>query len=312
LFNFKGIIPPMVTPFDESGAVRYDFFEGNIEKYLAAGIEGYLVLGSNGESVYLEHSEKLKLIEAARKRVPSSLMLLAGTGVESTQATINLTKEAAGLGVDAVLVKNPFYFKSQMTFDVYMAHYTAVADASPVPVVIYNVPVFTGVPLQSKLVIELAKHPNIRGLKDSSGDAKTISEVAWNTDGAKFGVIAGAAPTLFPTMVAGARGGIVALACAAPKALLALYRTYSAGDYKKAAEIQRIIAPAAGAVTEKYGIAGLKGAMGLEGFQSGLPRPPLLPLKPEQREDLALIFRRMNSELAELSRSAMPIGHSLK
>ena len=291
----------MATPFDETGAIRYDFFERNIEKYLEAGIEGFLVLGSNGESVYLEHSEKLKLIEAARRRVPSSMTLLAGTGLESTQATIDLTKEAADRGVDAVLVKNPFYFKAQMTFDVYMAHYTAVADASPIPIIIYNVPVFTGVPLQSSLVIELSKHPNIRGLKDSSGDAKTVSEVVWNTEPGRFGVLSGSAPTLLPLLVAGARGGIVALACAAPRQCLGLYRAFDAEDYKKAGDIQRIIAPAAGAVTGKYGIAGLKAGMELEGFQAGLPRRPLLPLKPEQREDLAQIFRRMNSELAEIS-----------
>jgi len=289
----------MVTPFDQTGAIRYDAFGRNIEEYVRSGIQGYLVLGSNGESVYLEHSEKLKLIEVARKQVPASMTLLAGTGLESTRATIELTKEAADRGVDAVLVKNPFYFKSQMTFDVYVAHYTAVADASPVPVVIYNVPVFTGVPLPSRLVVELSKHPNIRGLKDSSGDVKLISEVVWNTD--RFPVLAGAAPTLFPAMTAGARGGIVAIACAAPKATLALYRAFAAGDYKKAGSIQRIIAPAAGAVTERYGIAGLKAAMELEGLEAGSPRRPLLPMKPNDREDLAQIFRRMNSELAELS-----------
>jgi 4-hydroxy-2-oxoglutarate aldolase len=301
MFNFRGIIPPMVTPFDESGSIRYESFERNIEKYVEAGIEGFLVLGSNGESVYLEHSEKLKLIEAARKRVPSNLTLLAGTGVESTHGTIALTREAADRGADAVLVKNPFYFKSQMTFDVYMAHYTAVADASPIPVIIYNVPVFTGVPLQAKLVCELSKHPNILGLKDSSGDVKLISEVSWNTDPGKFGILAGAAPTLFPAMMAGARGGIIAVACAAPRAALALYRAFAAGDFKKAGEIQRIIAPAASAVTEKYGIAGLKAAMELAGLQAGLPRRPLLALKPEFRDDLAQVFRRMNGELAELS-----------
>src|SRR5438094_9057059 len=289
----------MVTPFDETGMVRYDAFERNVEEYLKAGLEGYLVLGSNGESVYLEHSEKLKLIEAARKRIPSSMTLLAGTGVESTRATIELTKQAAERGVDAVLVKNPFYFKSQMTFDVYLNHYTAVAEASPVPVIIYNVPVFTGVPLQSRLVIELAKHPNIGGLKDSSGDVKLISEVVWNTD--KFPVLAGSAPTLFPAMAAGARGGIVAIACAAPKAMLTLHRAFTAGDYKRAGVVQRIIAPAAGAVTAKYGIAGLKAAMELEGLEAGQPRRPLLPLKSVSRDDLAQIFRRMNNELAELS-----------
>jgi 4-hydroxy-2-oxoglutarate aldolase len=291
----------MVTPFDETGAIRYDSFERNIDKYLEAGIAGYLVLGSNGESVYLEHAEKLKLIEDARRKVPASMTLLAGTGVESTRATIELTKEAADRGVDAVLVKNPFYFKSQMTFDVYVAHYTAVADASPVPVIVYNVPVFTGVPLNSRLVVELSKHPNIRGMKDSSGDVKLISEVVWNTDARDFPVLAGSAPTLFPAMTAGARGGIVALACAAPKATLALYRAFAAGDYKTAGTIQRIIAPAASAVTEKHGIAGLKGAMELEGFQPGLPRRPLLPVNQAQRDDLAQVFRRMNAQLAEVS-----------
>lgn len=291
----------MVTPFDENGAICFDSFERNIDKYLGAGIEGYLVLGSNGESVYLEHEEKLKLIEAARKKVPASKTLLAGTGLESTRATIELTKEAADRGVDGVLVKNPSYFKSMMTFDVYLAHYTAVADASSIPVVVYNVPVFTGVALNSELVIELAKHPNIRGLKDSSGDVRLISEVVWNTDLGKFPVMAGAAATLLPAMAAGARGGIIALACAAPKAALAFYRAFAVGDYEKAGTVQRIIARAALAVTSKHGIAGLKGAMELEGFQPGLPRRPLLPLKQAQRDDLTQVFRKMNSELAELS-----------
>ena len=279
-------MPPLVTPFDDNGAIRYDYFEINLDRYLEAGVEGYLVSGSNGESVYLEHSEKLNLIEWARKRLPSSVTLLAGTGLESTQATVELTKDAADRGVDAVLIKNPFYFKNQMTFEVYAAHYMAVADASPVPVVIYNVPVYTGIPLDSRLIVELSKHPNLRGVKDSSGNVKLISEVVWHTDPARFSVLAGAAPTLFASMMVGARGGIVALACAAPKAVMA-------------ATIQRIIAPAAGAVTEKYGIAGLKGAMQLEGFRAGLPRRPLLPLNEAQRQDLEQVFRRMNSELAE-------------
>jgi len=199
-----------------------------------------------------------------------------------------------------VLVKNPFYFKPQMTSDVYLAHYAAVADASPVPVIVYSVPVFTGVPLQSKLVIELSKHPNILGMKDSSGDVKSISEVVWNTDASRFQVMAGAAATLFPAMAAGARGGIIAIACAAPKPALALYRAFTSGDYEMAGTIQRIIAPAAGAVTQSNGIPGLKSAMELQGFEAGLPRRPLLPLKQDQREELVRIFRRMNSERAEI------------
>lgn len=301
LLDLKGIIPPVVTPFDEAGAIRYDYFERNIDKYLEAGVDGFLVVGSTGESVYLEHSEKLKLTEAARKRIPSSKMLLVGTGAESTRATIELTKEAADRGADAVLVKNPFYYKSQMSFEVYVAHYTAVADASPIPVIVYNVPVFTGIPLESRLVIELARHPNIRGMKDSSGDVKLISEVVWSTDAKKFPVVSGMGATLFHSMTAGARGGIVALVCAAPRAMIALYRAFAAGDYKKADAFQRIIAPAANAVTSKHGISGLKYAMELEGFQPGMVRQPLLPIKAAQREDLEQIFRRLNSQLSELS-----------
>ena len=155
--------------------------------------------------------------------------------------------------------------------------------------------------MEARLVIELAKHPNIVGMKESSGDVRLISEVVWNTPKEKFAVVAGAAPVLFPNMMAGARGGIVALACAAPKAMLTLYNAFSSGNYSKASEAQRIIAPAAAAVTAKYGIPGLKAGMALEGFDSGVPRRPLLPLKPAQVEDLQQTFRKMNSELAELS-----------
>jgi len=300
MFDLKGIIPPLVTPFDESGAVCYRDFESNFDKYLESGITGFLVLGSNGESVYLEQAEKLKLIEAARKRAPSSTMLLAGTGEESTPATIELTRQAANRGADGVLVKNPCYYKGMMSFDVTFAHFAAIADASPVPVVLYNVPAFTRISMEARLIIELAKHPNVRGLKESAGNVQLISEVTWATDERHFSTVAGAAQTLFPNMTAGARGAIAALVCAAPGALLSLYRAFLKGDYQRAATIQRIIAPAANAVTGKYGIPGLKAAMALEGFRSGLPRRPLLPLGKKECENLAQIFLEMNRELGEL------------
>lgn len=289
----------MVTPFDENGTVLYDKFERNIDRYIEAGIRGFLVLGSTGESVYLEHDEKLKLLKASRKRVPSSMTLLAGTGLEGTQATIAMTREAADCGADAVLIKNPSYFRNQMSFDVYRAHYNNVMDSSPVPVIVYNVPVFTGIPLSSKLVIELAKHENCRGLKDSSGDARLISETAWNTDPQRFSIVAGAAATLMPAMAAGARGGIVALACVAPRAMMALYDAFVAGDLQRAGAIQRIVSPAAVAVTERHSFPGLKAAMDMEGYEGGVSRLPLLPLKPEQRQDIAQVFQKMNRELAE-------------
>ena len=303
MFNLKGIIPPMVTPLDQAGEIVYSDFQSNLDRYLELGVEGFLVLGSNGESVYLEHAEKLKLIETARQCVPDSMMLLAGTGLESTRATIQLTQEAADRGVDGVLVKNPFYYKSRMKTDVYLAHFLAVADASPVPIVLYNVPMFTGVSMEASLVIELAKHPNIRGLKESAGNVQLISEVAWGTGEEEFSVLAGSAPALFPNMVAGAKGGIVALACAVPVLMKKLYEAFVEGDHLLTAKLQCIVAPAAVAVTTKYGIPGLKVAMELEGFASGPPRLPLLPLGSVEREDLTRIFTNMwtHASAAELS-----------
>ncbi len=148
------------------------------------------------------------------------MMLLAGTGAESTRATIELTKEAAGRGVDAVLVNNPFYYKGQMTSDVYRAHFSSVADASPVPVILYNVPVFTGISMEAKAVIELSKHPNIVGLKESSGDVRLISEVVWNAPKRQVQCYGWGRPVLFPNMMGwSAWRNRCRLACAAPKSL---------------------------------------------------------------------------------------------
>ncbi len=301
MFELKGIIPPMVTPFDANGDIVYADFESNLDRYLEAGVTGYLVLGSNGEAVYLDHDEKLRLVEVARKRIPDSMMLLAGTGLESTRATIELTREAAERGIDGVLVKNPSYYKSRMDRDAYLAHFTAVADASPVPVVLYNVPMFTGISMAADVVIELSRHPNIHGLKESAGNVQLISEVVWSAPSDAFSVLAGSAQTLYPNMMAGARGGIVALACAAPAEMLALYSSVCDGDYSRAARLQRILAPSAVAVTAKYGVAGLKAAMETCGFRSGLPRRPLLPSDDAARQDLEETLGRMNGQLAAAS-----------
>src|SRR5262249_47185779 len=193
-----------------------------------------------------------------------------------------------------------FFYKARMTHDVFLAHYTAVADASPVPVVIYNVPVFTGISIEAPTVIALSTHPNIAGIKESSGNVTLIQDILWNTDRAAFSLVVGAAATLFLNMMSGARGGIIALACAAPRICVELYKAHAGGNVSRARSIQRVMSAAAQSVTGKYGIPGLKAAMAFEGFESGVPRRPLLPLDAEGKRDLEQIFRRMKSELAEL------------
>ena len=299
--RLAGVFAPIPTPFDQHDQVDTSRLRAALSRWVTRPLTGFIVLGSNGEAALMDDFEADRVIVAAREVVPSDRPFIVGTGRESTQAAVRACRRAAEHGADAALVRTPAFFKSQMTTDAFVRHYTAVADASPVPVIVYSVPVFTGVALESRLVIELAKHPNIRGMKDSSGDVRLISETVWNTDQAMFSVVAGTGATLLHTMSAGARGGIVALVCAAPKAMIELYRAYVSGDLKKADAVQRIIAPAANAVTSEHGISGLKYAMELEGFQPGIARRPLLPIKTVQQEDLQQIFRRMNSELSELS-----------
>jgi 4-hydroxy-2-oxoglutarate aldolase len=162
--RLRGIFPPLVTPFSSTGTVDIAAFERNLEGYARFALAGYLVLGSNGEANVLELPEKLELIAAARRRA-GSRVLIAGTGLESTRATIELTRRAADLGADAALVLTPHYFKARMTDEALRRHFVAVADAAPIPVLVYSVPVVTGLLASVGLVAQLAAHPNIAGIK---------------------------------------------------------------------------------------------------------------------------------------------------
>jgi len=200
-----------------------------------------------------------------------------GTGRESTQATIKATKRAAEHGADAVLVRTPGFFKSQMTNDVFVRHYTAVADASPVPVLLYNFTAVTGVNLQPAAVARLATHPNIVGMKESGGDVSQVADLVSLTP-PDFTVLAGAAATLYPMMCVGAAGGILALANALPEACVRLFELTKAGKHDEAIALQRELVPVARLLGATHGVPGLKAALNLLGYDVGVPRPPLQPL----------------------------------
>ncbi len=223
----------------------------------------------------MDDEESDRAIGAAREVTPRHQLLIAGTGRESTRATIEATKRAAGEGADAVLVRTPSYFKSQMTSDVFVAHYTAVADASPVPVLLYNVTVFTGVNLLPAAVARLAAHPNIAGMKESGGDIAQVGELVATTP-ERFQVLAGSATTLYAALSAGARGGILALACVVPELMVRMVDLVRQARHDEARTLQQHIATLAKLVTSVHGIPGLKAAAKLAGYPSGAPRPPLL------------------------------------
>ena len=215
--RFTGIFTPIVTPFTTDDAVDQAALRRNVDRWMKTPLTGLVVLGSNGEAAQLDEAESDLIVHIVREGLPSDRPLIAGTGRESTKATIAATKRAAAAGVDAVLVRTPAFFKSQMTTDVFVRHYTAVADASPVPVLLYNVTMFTGVTMPVEAVERLAAHPNIAGMKESGSDIGYISELIARTPD-DFTLLAGSATTYFHALCAGCDGGILALAALLPDA----------------------------------------------------------------------------------------------
>ena len=283
--KLAGILPPLVTPFRADGGVDLPAFEANLDSYAGFDLGGYLVLGSNGEAAALVEDEKLALVKAAR-RGARSRTLLAGTGLESTRATIAFTRKAADGGADAALVLTPHYYKAQMSCDALRLHFERVAEASPIPVLLYSVPAFTGLPFPPTLASSLSGHPNIAGIKESSGDLALLGRIVSSVP-ASFAVACGSAPVVYPALCLGAVAGILAVACCAPAPAAALYRAFLGGDHERARRLQQALIPLATAVTATWGVAGLKAAMDAAGMRGGEVRAPLLPVPPAVREELA-------------------------
>lgn len=283
--SLEGVFPPITTPFDMEGNVDYQALVRNLERWHQYDLAGYVVLGSNGEAVYLTEEEKLRVLETARRAIPPNRLMIAGTGCESTRQTITFTRQAAQAGADAALVVTPHYFGGQMTSESLVHHYEAVAEASPVPIILYNVPKFTHVDMDAATIARAAQHPNIVGLKDSSGNITKLADIVRQT-GPTFQVLAGAAGFFFAGLVLGAVGGVLALANIAPQQCVDIYRLFKAGRWNEAADLQRRMIPVNAAVTARFGIAGLKSALDMLGYYGGPVRPPLLALTENERQTL--------------------------
>lgn len=280
-----GVFAPVATTFGDDGELDLAGFRSNMAWYATSPLDGVVILGSNGEYALLDGDEKLRLIETGTEAIGGRKVVMAGTGAESTRGTIALTKRAAALGIDFALVVTPHYYKPRYDDAAYLTHFRAVAEASPVPVVVYVMAAYTGVDLSSALVAELSTHPNIAGVKDSGGNAPKVAEMI-SRSAPGFGVLAGSASFLYPALCLGATGGIVALGNIAPAECQEIARCYREGDHDAARELQfRMLAPNA-AVTSKYGIPGLKVALDAVGLTGGRPRPPMQPLSPTDADDV--------------------------
>ena len=286
--EFRGIFPALTTPFEADGEVSLSGVKENIRHYNKTGLAGYLVLGSTGESVMLSREEADAVLEAVKEAAAPGKLLIAGTGAESTAETIARTKRAAALGYQAALVKTPYYYKPVYRAETYLRHYRAVADASPIPVLLYSVPAFTGVTLETPEILALAEHANIAGIKDSSGSVQRVGEVVSGAP-AKFQVLTGGASVVYPALCVGAKGAILALAAALPEKLVELYELVQQGKHEEAKKLQLLLASVSKRIVSENGIAGVKYAMDLLGYLGGVPRLPLLPLKEEKKQQIAAL-----------------------
>jgi len=274
---FAGLLTPIVTPFTKDDNVDEGALRRNAAAWERSPLDGLVVLGSNGEAPQLDDDEADRVVAVVREAWPQSRWLVAGTGRESTKGTIAATKRAAVLGADAALVRTPSFFKPQMTTDVFVRHYTEVADASPIPVLLYNVTMFTGVSLAIEAVERLAAHPNIVGMKESGNDIGAIAEVIARTPD-QFTVLGGSATLLLFSLAAGCDGAIVALASLVPELCMELKGHVAEGQWNEAHALQRRLMPIARSVGGGYGVPGLKGELTLAGYTGGYPRPPLRPV----------------------------------
>lgn len=282
LKTISGVIPPMITPFDKLGEVDIDAHIYNIRKWNKSQLAGYLVLGSNSEAVYLNEKEKLLLIEKTAEYAAADSLILAGTGVESTKETIHLTNEAAKAGAQAALVVTPFYFRSQMTSPALVDHFRAVADATSIPILIYNVTKYTGINISPEAISTLSQHPNIVGMKDSSGSIPQLIQFQ-AVAAADFNILVGTASAWYPALNLGIQAGIMALANCAPNACIEIQRLFQQGKLDEAGLLYRKVFPVNTAVTATYGVAGLKYACAQLGFSGGYVRSPLPELQEKQK-----------------------------
>ena len=295
MLKLQGIYPPITTPFDYEGNIYKVKVRHNVERWNRVGLSGYVVCGSTGESVYLTIEEKLELFGLVAEAAAPEKLLMAGTGVESVRETVALTNKAAEMGYKAAMVRTPHYYKNLLARGEAQAlYFRAVADQSKIPLMIYNWPQSTGVDIPAETVAALSEHPNIIAIKESSGNLEKVMQMI-RTVKPGFQVLVGSAPTLYPSLMIGAVGAVLAYANASPYSVVAIWEAFRTREYEAALDWQNRIGRAAALVTAKYGVPGLKHAMDLNGYYGGPPRLPLALVGPEARREIEEAFAGLRS-----------------
>lgn len=288
--NFSGVLLPTTTPFNDDESVNSSALVTNIKKWNQTGISGYVLLGSTGERVNLDEGEFLEAIETARAAVPETLAFIVGAGQQSTRGTIAEIDRAAKAGAEAVLVITPNYYRPAITQEALIAHYTAVADAAKIPIILYSMPDLTGIKIEPDTAAHLSAHENIIGIKDSSNDIAKLRETS-QLCRSDFAVMIGNGTVFADALRAGACAGILAVGCAVPELCLEIYRAVKNKEDDRATELQNRLTPLARAVTKTYGIGGLKAAMEMAGYIGGAVRAPLRRASSAAGAEIAQLLR---------------------
>jgi 4-hydroxy-2-oxoglutarate aldolase len=297
--HLRGVNLPLTTPFDATHQFDPQALRANIRQWNKTGIRGHVVLGSTGERVHLDEHEYLQVIETARVEVPDNLAFIVGAGQQSTIGTVNEVKKVAQAGADAVLVITPHFYRAAITQESLITYYTAVADASPVPVLLYSMPALTGIKIEPATIAHLSEHPNIIGAKDSSADNDGFKETVRLCPG-DFAVMTGNGTVLLDALKAGATGGILAVGCAVPEICVEIFRAFNAGEEECAAVLQSKLTPLAAAVTTRFGIGGLKAALDISGYKGGAVRAPLRSPGQAARAEIARLLEDARRTFASL------------
>jgi len=295
LNRLDGILLPSTTPFTNDGEINTKALEQNLAQWLRTGISGIVLMGSTGERVHLDEREYLNLVEVARQYVPSDRAFIVGAGQQSIRGTLAEVKRAAAVGADAVLVITPSFYRSAITQEVLVSYYKAVADDSPVPVLLYSMPALTGIKIDPEAIAKLSDHQNIIGVKDSSNDVAEFRATVEQCP-AEFAVMTGNGTVLFDMLDAGATGGILAVGCVVPDVCLGIFNSFRTDAVDEARTLQLVLTPLAAAVTTKYGIGGLKAAMDLNGYCGGLVRAPLKSPGEEATLEIGSLLKKLESD----------------
>ena len=294
--NLRGILLPTTTPFTETEELDLDALVANIRQWSATGITGFVMLGSTGERVHLEESEYLRTLEVTRKETPGELAFIAGVGQHSTRGTIVEIGKAVRCGADAVLVLTPHYYRAAITQEALVGFYNAVADASPVPVLLYSMPALTGIKIEPETIARLSEHKNIIGVKDSSNDVAGFAATV-KLCPPEFAVLTGNGTVLLDALRAGATGAILAVGCVVPEMCVEIFNAFARDDQQRAAVLQAKLTPLAAAVTTRFGIGGLKAALDLAGYHGGSVRAPLRSPDTAARAEIASLLEAARAAL---------------